>query len=136
MKITPEEQLILERVRREWDIKGSLQEESKMSEFIVNIFRLGKQAGRRKLDRHFLPGVRVPALRRLRNDMIAWIAMLCTLASMYLAAKRNTWCWPMGMVGNALWFVYALWTMQTPIVLLNVVLFTMGLYGWKQWRKK
>ncbi len=68
--------------------------------------------------------------------MIAWVAMLITLLAVFLTTKKSIWCWPVGIANNVLWIVYAITTFQLPLVVLNAILLSLNVYGWRQWTKK
>ncbi|HEB14002.1 MAG TPA: hypothetical protein ENI09_01145 [candidate division WWE3 bacterium] len=63
-----------------------------------------------------------------------WIAMVVTLASSYLLSKKLKWGWVLSVIASVLWMVYGIWTIHSiPVVILNVVLFTIAIRGFRTW---
>ncbi len=63
-----------------------------------------------------------------------WIAMVVTLASSYLLSKKLKWGWVLSLIASVLWMVYGIWTIHSiPVVILNVVLFTIAIRGFRTW---
>ena len=63
-----------------------------------------------------------------------WIAMVVTLASSYLLSKKLKWGWVLSFIASVLWMVYGIWTIHSiPVVILNVVLFTIAIRGFRTW---
>ena len=65
--------------------------------------------------------------------MLEWIAALVILANIYLAARQNIWCWPVGVVGVSL-YLYVFFTAKLySDTLLQVFFLVMQFYGWYHW---
>jgi hypothetical protein len=63
-----------------------------------------------------------------------WIAMVVTLASSYLLSKKLKWGWVLSVIASVLWMAYGIWTIHSiPVVILNVVLFTIAIRGFRTW---
>ena len=60
--------------------------------------------------------------------------MVVTLASSYLLSKKLKWGWVLSVIASVLWMVYGIWTIHSiPVVILNVVLFTIAIRGFRTW---
>lgn len=63
------------------------------------------------------------------------IAVLFTLASVYLTAKSSIWNWPVGIVGIAAYFVIFV-TEALPLqATLQLVFIVQSIMGWLYWKK-
>jgi nicotinamide mononucleotide transporter len=63
------------------------------------------------------------------------IAVVITLAAVYLTTRQVIWCWPLGMVSVTL---YALVFFQAKLYAdmgLQVLYFGLAIYGWWAWRR-
>jgi nicotinamide mononucleotide transporter len=63
------------------------------------------------------------------------IAVIFSFAGIYFNARKHMGCWPIWMISNLLWVVYALHTRQATQVLLWAVFFVCNILGWRKWRK-
>ena len=68
-------------------------------------------------------------------DWLSWVAMVCTLISMYLAAKKriSTWLW--GGASTTMWTVYAVLTHQSALTATDIAILMFNIYGYIQWSK-
>ena len=64
---------------------------------------------------------------------VEWVAVALTLVAVYLTARQNIWCWPLGMVSVTL---YALVFYQAKLYAdmgLQGLYFALAIYGWWAW---
>jgi nicotinamide mononucleotide transporter len=68
--------------------------------------------------------------------VLEYTAVAFNIAYVILAARKNIWCWPMGIVGSLL----SIWLFIEGKIYAESVLFIyyvlMGFYGWYEWKKK
>lgn len=65
--------------------------------------------------------------------VIEVLAVVFTLLCVYLATKNNIWNWPIGIIGVLCYFIVFLNTKLYSDMLLQIVFFIQGLYGWWYW---
>jgi nicotinamide mononucleotide transporter len=63
------------------------------------------------------------------------LAVVATLASVWLSVRRNILTWPTGMVGVSAYFVVFLRTRLYADMALQVLFFVQCSYGWWAWRR-
>jgi nicotinamide mononucleotide transporter len=66
---------------------------------------------------------------------IEMLAVVATLASVWLSVRRNILTWPTGIVGVSAYFVVFLRTRLYADMALQVVFFVQCVYGWWAWRR-
>ncbi len=64
-----------------------------------------------------------------------WLAVISALAYVILAAKENSWCWPMAMLSTVIYTVIFYDVYLWSDSLLQVYYFAMAVYGWYCWRR-
>lgn len=67
--------------------------------------------------------------------MLEYCAVAFNVAYVILAAKRNIWCWPMGIIGSLLSIFLFLQVKIYAEAVLFIYYVGMGIYGWISWRK-
>ena len=67
--------------------------------------------------------------------MIAWLAVICVFVATILSAKKLKSNWVIYIVSNVLWLCYGLSTKQSPIIVINLLLIGMNMYGLYKWTK-
>ena len=67
--------------------------------------------------------------------LLSWIATLLTMINVFCLAKKLKIGWVLGIVGSWLWIMYAVGTYQPALVVVNVLLFGVNVYGLIEWRK-
>ena len=68
-------------------------------------------------------------------EILSWLAMVCTLISAYLLAKKMKSGWVLGIIGCVIWIVYSITTTQPALALTNVVILGIDAYGFYKWTK-
>ncbi|MCA1750596.1 MAG: nicotinamide riboside transporter PnuC [Cryomorphaceae bacterium] len=70
------------------------------------------------------------------SDWIEYAAVVFNVAYVILAARRNIWCWPAGIIGSAL----SIYLFIEVKIYAEAVLFAyyvvMGIYGWVVWSRE
>jgi nicotinamide mononucleotide transporter len=65
--------------------------------------------------------------------MLEYIAAAVIAGNIYLAARQNIWCWPLGVVGVSL-YLYIFFTAKLySDTLLQIFFLAMQFYGWYHW---
>jgi len=67
--------------------------------------------------------------------MIESIAVIFSLASVWLTTKRNIWCWPIGIIGIMFYFILFLQSKEYCNMLLQLTFLTQSIIGWMNWNK-
>lgn len=67
------------------------------------------------------------------NTFLEWAAVAFNIAYVILAARKNNWCWPLGIVGSALSIMLFVNTKLYAESVLFSYYIVMGFYGWWQW---
>jgi nicotinamide mononucleotide transporter len=67
--------------------------------------------------------------------MIETIAVIFSLASVWLTTKRNIWCWPIGIIGIMFYFILFLQSKEYCNMLLQLTFLTQSIIGWMNWNK-
>jgi nicotinamide mononucleotide transporter len=73
----------------------------------------------------------------LSTSTLEWLAFVFSLAYVYLAAKGNPWCWPVGFLSVVFYFLVCirpevrLYSEAT----LQVYYMAMSVYGWLMWTR-
>ena len=62
-----------------------------------------------------------------------YLSVFLSVFGLFLNARRNFWCWPVWLVGNVTWAIYATQTHQPSIMLLQGIYLGVNIYGWKKW---
>jgi nicotinamide riboside transporter PnuC len=62
-----------------------------------------------------------------------WIASLLTFWALWLNGRRNIACWPMWLISNVLWIVYAWWRKEWALFAVNIGFILLNFAGWRQW---
>jgi len=62
-------------------------------------------------------------------------AVTSTLICVYLTAKQNIWCWPIGIVGVIAFLILFIDQGLYALIGLQVIYIVQGLYGWHNWSK-
>ncbi|MFF7709720.1 nicotinamide riboside transporter PnuC [Pseudomonas sp. NPDC007930] len=66
---------------------------------------------------------------------LEWLAVAISALSVWLTVIRTPWCWPIGLVGVAL-YAWLFFTVKLySDALLQVVFAVLQLYGWWQWTR-
>jgi len=65
--------------------------------------------------------------------MLEYVAAVVILANIYLAARQNIWCWPVGVVGVSLYLYIFFIAKLYSDTLLQVFFLVMQFYGWYHW---
>jgi nicotinamide mononucleotide transporter len=65
--------------------------------------------------------------------MLEYIAAGVILANIFLAARQNIWCWPIGVVGVSLYLYIFFVAKLYSDTLLQVFFLVMQFYGWYHW---
>lgn len=68
--------------------------------------------------------------------MLSWFAMFFSLAGVYLNAKKRRVSWLVWLVANASWATVGYRIHDYPMMLVQIIYFGFGIYGWFQWREK
>lgn len=68
--------------------------------------------------------------------MIEIIAVIFSLASVWLTTKRNIWCWPIGIIGIVFYFILFLQSKEYCNMLLQFTFLAQSIIGWKNWNKE
>lgn len=63
------------------------------------------------------------------------IALIFSLAGIYLNAKKIIWCWPVWIGSDVFWIIYFLPKQEWSSIVLWLVFGLMNIYGWLQWKK-
>ena len=63
------------------------------------------------------------------------VAVVLTLAAVYLTTRQNIWCWPLGMVSVALYAVVFYQAKLYADMGLQGLYFALAVYGWWAWRR-
>lgn len=66
---------------------------------------------------------------------IDYIAMFLTFAAIYLVGSKKRYGFLFGLVGNALWVIYAVLAESIPIFVVNIVLWILYLRGYIKWKE-
>ncbi len=64
-----------------------------------------------------------------------YLAAPLTLLGVYLLGKRDPMGWYASGVGSTLWVVYAIYTSQLPLILLNLAFIYLDLRGLYLWTR-
>jgi nicotinamide mononucleotide transporter len=70
----------------------------------------------------------------LSTSWIELIAVISLVGYVVLATRESPWCWPVSMVGVALYFVVSLDAKLYAELPLQVLYFSISIYGWYHWR--
>jgi nicotinamide mononucleotide transporter len=62
-----------------------------------------------------------------------WLGFALTLLSIILSARKNIWCWPVGLLGGVAWTIYALHPFQQALLVSQIVFGILEIYGWWKW---
>lgn len=65
-----------------------------------------------------------------------WVAAPFTALGVYLLGSNNIWGWILASIGSVIWCIYAITTNQIPLLLLNLVFFTLDGRGFYNWYKE
>lgn len=70
------------------------------------------------------------------TPVLDWVAVLCSIVYVYLAARDNNWCWLFAAIGSVIWahqmfVVYAL-PSDALLQLFYLVMAGLGLYRWRR----
>lgn len=64
-----------------------------------------------------------------------YLSLFLSVFGLFLNARSNWWCWPVWVVGNVTWTIYAIQTRQLSIFLLQLAYFGVNVYGWRNWKR-
>jgi nicotinamide mononucleotide transporter len=64
---------------------------------------------------------------------VEWLAMLCSMLYVFLAAKGNLWCWLAGFVSCLLFTFVFLYQQVYSQIVLNLLYMLMAIFGWIMW---
>lgn len=64
---------------------------------------------------------------------MSWIALSLTVLAMVLNAHKKIWCWPVGLVGNAVWITHFMHPIDAAGISVNLIMAGVGLFGWHKW---
>lgn len=64
---------------------------------------------------------------------IEWLAMLCSILYVFLAAKGNVWCWLAGFISCLLFTFVFLYQQVYSQIVLNILYMLMAIFGWIMW---
>ena len=67
--------------------------------------------------------------------MLEYVAAGLILANIYLAARQNIWCWPVGVVAVSLYLYIFFGAKLYSDTLLQVFFLVMQFYGWYHWMR-
>jgi len=64
------------------------------------------------------------------------IAVLCGVAYVILAARKNSWCWPFGIVGSAISiYIFIVYSKLYAEAILYAYYVVAGIMGWVYWKR-
>jgi len=66
--------------------------------------------------------------------MLTLVAAAFTVASVFLAGRKNIWAWPLGLAGAALWVMFALDIGDTGVLLMNGFFCFLYVYNFITWK--
>lgn len=61
------------------------------------------------------------------------IAAILTAGGLVLSAQKQIACWPVWVLGNVLWIIFAVNTRQWPMLALNVFFLGLNVWGFIKW---
>ncbi|ARB06065.1 hypothetical protein FDH38_gp011 [Dinoroseobacter phage vB_DshS-R5C] len=68
-------------------------------------------------------------------DVMAYVLSAFTLANLWLAGNVHPWTWRVGLVGQALWFVFVIGTQQWGLMIGVVGIAVVMIRNEVKWRK-
>lgn len=70
----------------------------------------------------------------LQTSWVEIIAVISLISYVVLATRESPWCWPVSMLGVALYFVISFEAKLYAELPLQVLYFSISIYGWYHWR--
>lgn len=70
--------------------------------------------------------------------MLGWSAFIFVVVGVILNGNKNLWCWPVWVLSNVLTilYCYTLVPIAYPLIIENLVLIALNVYGWRKWYKE
>ena len=82
----------------------------------------------------FLQSIQEQLIWATGGAWFEYLAVVCGVAYVILAAARNIWCWPMGFISSAI-YVVIMWDLRLYMdTLLFVYYVVMAVYGFWMWK--
>lgn len=66
----------------------------------------------------------------------SWLITTVGIGGMVLATRKNVWAWPLLLVEESLWVVYAVISVQWGFLVAGLMYGAVYLWGWVSWAKE